>query len=71
MTQFKKTFLDEGAAFGMGKYIGEVHDFIDVEPEKWNETKSMVKINFKIKIDGVPFYNTTAADADFYVDSWE
>ena len=71
LSQFKETFFDEGAAFGMSKYLSEVPEFYDVEAEKWNETKSMFKINFKIKIDGVPFYNSTTADADFYIDSWD
>ena len=71
LKQFKQTFMDEGAPFGMAQFVNEVPEFYDVEPEQWNETKTMVKINFKIKIDGVPFYNSTTADADVYVDRWD
>jgi len=48
-----------------------IPDFYEVEPQVWNADRSMVKLNFKIHIDGVPFFDSTTASAETYVDKWD
>jgi hypothetical protein len=31
----------------------------------------MVKVTFKIKIDGVPYFPYTMGDGEFWIDSWD
>ena len=48
-----------------------IPDFYEVEPQVWNKDRSMVKIDFKIHIDGVPFFDSTNASAETYLDKWD